>query len=406
MSGEVRGGGRELLPRLYAGAEHHVRRVWESDEGERDQGERAGAGGELRSGDESRGVHGRQTGTYYYFGGRMVKNGSAWVYGDRLGSIGKYYPYGQERPSATQNGTEKFTGYLRDAETGLDYADQRYEQPGMGRFLTADRMRGQPSDPGSWNKYAYAGEDPINDRDPRGNYYCKIGSGERSEGTDCEDYTVYAGPVDPQCALLNQLGMAGNPAAADLVNRVCPSGWHVAPDPAPPPQAQPNPVPDRWIADVAVARAGVVSLLSANPDCDNAIGFGETSLGADVAATVPIVFSNLGALNATTDANGSIVSVSGAIAQGPLGTTLGPLELNAVVNWSNPSQTLAVNQLQAAVPYDLLAAEEARVGTATMTSLEFMELTILHEMGHGAGLDHPRGDSSDYNKAIWDTCLR
>ena len=73
-----------------------------------------------------------QTGTYYYFGGRMVKNASAWVYGDRLGSIGKYYPYGQERPSATQNGTEKFTGYLRDAETGLDYADQRYGEQWPG----------------------------------------------------------------------------------------------------------------------------------------------------------------------------------------------------------------------------------------------------------------------------------
>src|SRR5579883_600435 len=176
MSGEVRGGGRELLPRLYAGAEHHVRRVWESDEGERDQGERAGAGGELRSGDESRGVHGRQTGTYYYFGGRMVKNGSAWVYGDRLGSIGKYYPYGQERPSATQNGTEKFTGYLRDAETGLDYADQRYYQPGMGRFLTADPYMannggsGEPSDPGSWNRFAYVGGDPVNLTDPDGRF--------------------------------------------------------------------------------------------------------------------------------------------------------------------------------------------------------------------------------------------
>jgi hypothetical protein len=41
---------------------------------------------------------------------------------DRLGSIGKFYPWGQEKPSATQNGTEKFTGYFRDADTGLDYA--------------------------------------------------------------------------------------------------------------------------------------------------------------------------------------------------------------------------------------------------------------------------------------------
>jgi hypothetical protein len=46
--------------------------------------------------------------------------------GRRAGaSIGKFCPYGTERPSATMNDTEKFTGYFRDASTGLDYADQR-----------------------------------------------------------------------------------------------------------------------------------------------------------------------------------------------------------------------------------------------------------------------------------------
>jgi len=120
----------------------------------------------------------------------MVKNGSAWVYGDRLGSIGKYYPYGQERPSATQNGTEKFTGYLRDAETGLDYADQRYYQPGMGRFLTADPYMannggsGEPSDPGSWNRFAYVGGDPVNLTDPDGRFaHCPDGT--HSNGSVC-----------------------------------------------------------------------------------------------------------------------------------------------------------------------------------------------------------------------------
>ncbi len=66
--------------------------------------------------------------------------------------MGKYFPYGQERPSATTDGKEKFATYFRDSETGLDYADQRYHQPGMGRFMTADRMTGKPGDPGSWNK--------------------------------------------------------------------------------------------------------------------------------------------------------------------------------------------------------------------------------------------------------------
>jgi RHS repeat-associated protein len=110
-----------------------------------------------------------QTGTYYYFGGRMVKNAQGWVYPDRLGSIGKFYPYGTERPSATTNGTEKFTGYLRDGETGLDYADQRYEQPGMGRFLTADPGNaGYLSNPQSLNRYSYVLDDPINNQDPEG----------------------------------------------------------------------------------------------------------------------------------------------------------------------------------------------------------------------------------------------
>ena len=54
---------------------------------------------------------------------------------------GKYFPYGQERPSATTDGTDKFATYFRDSETGLDYAHDRYHQPGMGRFMTADPYR-------------------------------------------------------------------------------------------------------------------------------------------------------------------------------------------------------------------------------------------------------------------------
>ena len=114
------------------------------------------------------------TGTYLYFGGKMIKNANGWVYADRLGSIRKFYPYGTERPSATQNGTEKFTGYLRDAESGNDYAVNRYMQPGMGRFLTADPYRansggaGDSRDPASWNRYAYTRGDPVNRVDATG----------------------------------------------------------------------------------------------------------------------------------------------------------------------------------------------------------------------------------------------
>jgi len=90
--------------------------------------------------------------------------------------VGKYFPYGQERPSATTDGKEKFATYFRDSETGLDYADQRYHQPGMGRFMTTDAApKVRANDPGSWNRYAYTRGDPVNRADPGGTDDCPVG---------------------------------------------------------------------------------------------------------------------------------------------------------------------------------------------------------------------------------------
>jgi RHS repeat-associated protein len=114
------------------------------------------------------------SGEYYeYFGGKLLKNSQGWVNQDRLGSIGKFFPYGQERPSATSDGTEKFATYFRDSETGLDYAQRRYHDPGDGRFLTTDPLdaSAKVGDPGSWNRYTYVEGDPVNRFDPTGQFY-------------------------------------------------------------------------------------------------------------------------------------------------------------------------------------------------------------------------------------------
>jgi RHS repeat-associated protein len=108
--------------------------------------------------------------SYDYFGGKMIRNAQGWVNPDRLGSIGQYFSYGQQRPSATAEGTEKFATYFRDENTGLDYAQNRYHKPGEGRFMSPDPYlaSGGPGDPGSWNRYAYVGGDPVNFNDPSG----------------------------------------------------------------------------------------------------------------------------------------------------------------------------------------------------------------------------------------------
>src|ERR1039457_3703744 len=112
-----------------------------------------------------------------YFGGKLVKSKGVVVVTDRLGSVRantslermSYYPYGEEKTS-TADGREKFGTYTRD-NPATDYADQRYYAVGMGRFGTPDPYRNSagPGDPGSWNRYAYVGGDPINFTDSNGN---------------------------------------------------------------------------------------------------------------------------------------------------------------------------------------------------------------------------------------------
>ena len=91
---------------------------------------------------------------------------------DRLDSTrnqGGYYPYG-EAQTAGGNDTDKFATYYRDGTSLLDYTRNRYYSSNLGRFMSADPYvsSGGPADPGSWNRYAYAGNDPINLYDPRG----------------------------------------------------------------------------------------------------------------------------------------------------------------------------------------------------------------------------------------------
>ncbi len=115
------------------------------------------------------------TNTQVYFGGRLVgqqvgTNGYLAVIQDRLGSVGKYYPYGEER-NAPQlpNDQVKFATYTRDSATENDYADQRYYTSTLGRFMTPDPAASAKSDlPQSWNRYNYASTDPVNNNDPTG----------------------------------------------------------------------------------------------------------------------------------------------------------------------------------------------------------------------------------------------
>jgi RHS repeat-associated protein len=65
---------------------------------------------------------------------------------------------------------QKFTGQIRDNETGLDFFQARYYAPAQGMFLSPDPANAgaDATDPQTWNGYAYVSNNPMANTDPSG----------------------------------------------------------------------------------------------------------------------------------------------------------------------------------------------------------------------------------------------
>jgi RHS repeat-associated protein len=96
---------------------------------------------------------------------------------------------------------QQFTSKERDRETGLDYFGARYYSSTQGRFTSVDpeNAGANPSDPQSWNGYAYARNNPLLYTDPEGRDYrvCSPDTKECVTYTDKEfDQLRTGGPRD------------------------------------------------------------------------------------------------------------------------------------------------------------------------------------------------------------------
>ena len=155
-----------------------------------------------------------------YFGGWLVgqqlgANIYEPVIQDRLGSVGNYYPYGEERNSPQlPNDQVKFATYTRDSATGNDYADQRYYTSTLGRFMSADPYRASTDSkqPQSFDRYGFVWGDPINGADPTG--LCTLEGVQYPDGLPpCPDTTSTTVNGDPEPVPLNVTlnAASGNP---------------------------------------------------------------------------------------------------------------------------------------------------------------------------------------------------
>lgn len=80
-----------------------------------------------------------------------------------------YEPYGNPLSTPT-DGSPSYTGHPFDTATGLVYAQQRYYDPQMGRFLSVDPMAADTSSAFNFNRYNYANNSPYRYVDPDGRY--------------------------------------------------------------------------------------------------------------------------------------------------------------------------------------------------------------------------------------------
>ena len=141
---------------------------------------------------------------YYFFDGQRVArqlttNEIGFYMTDHLGNVRylggsatgyniEYYPFGGViLNSDTGDDRYQFTGKERDSESGLDNFGARYFGSSLGRFMRPDPQNAgaSPEEPQSWNAYAYAGNNPLNNTDPDGLNYLVCDN----DGKNCADLT-------------------------------------------------------------------------------------------------------------------------------------------------------------------------------------------------------------------------
>jgi RHS repeat-associated protein len=81
-----------------------------------------------------------------------------------------YQPYGDRlvESTASRSNALWFIGQPQDDNTGLSYLGARYYDPVLGRFMGVDPLSGNTANVHSWNRYAYANNNPYRFTDPTG----------------------------------------------------------------------------------------------------------------------------------------------------------------------------------------------------------------------------------------------
>ncbi|MCX6022569.1 MAG: RHS repeat-associated core domain-containing protein, partial [Chloroflexi bacterium] len=109
---------------------------------------------------------------YYHFDG----TGNVRAISNAAGAVTERYDYDafgalRNTPLGATN-DRRMNGEQFDAETGYTHLRARQYDPALGRFTGVDAIRGAAGSPQTFNRYAYAQNNPANRSDPSGMWVC------------------------------------------------------------------------------------------------------------------------------------------------------------------------------------------------------------------------------------------
>ena len=95
------------------------------------------------------------------------------------------------------NVRQDYTGYEKDDESGLEYAQARYYNPAHGRFTSVDPLAASASlaDPQTFNRYSYGLNSPYKFTDPLGLMACQGPGAGNGAGASCDGADANGNPT-------------------------------------------------------------------------------------------------------------------------------------------------------------------------------------------------------------------
>ncbi len=126
-----------------------------------------------------------------------------------------YAPFGEQIDTTPETERTAYTGKQHDDVTGLTYFGARYFNPEIGRFMSVDPVGFLEWNPLSFNRYAYANNNPYRFIDP---------DGRQSQDASCDEvceYEQHRQRATHGARIVSQ----GASDAADVVDREASNAW-------------------------------------------------------------------------------------------------------------------------------------------------------------------------------------